>query len=141
MVTARAGLVAVLLVATLSACGGDDPSASLAGTWQLTEGTGPDGEVELIDDHPITLEIAGEEWSGTAACNSYGATADVDGDAVELTELFWTEMACPADGVMASEAAYLAALQQVERIEVDDTELTLTGPGSELTFTRTQTST
>ncbi|MFW5933790.1 MAG: META domain-containing protein [Actinomycetota bacterium] len=50
-------------------------------------------------------------------------------------------MACPADGVMESEAAYLAALQQAERIEVDDTELVLSGEGTELTFTRTQTGT
>lgn len=141
MTEPRWWLAVLLLVGTLVACGGDDLSASLAGAWQLMEGTGPDGEVELIDEHPITLEIAGQDWSGTAACNTYGATAEVDGDALELTELFWTEMACPADGVMESEAAYLAALQQAERIEVDDTELVLTGEGTELTFTRTQTGT
>ena len=139
-------LVVAFLAALLSACGngvlsfGDDTDQPvLAGTWQLTEGHGPEGEVEFVDSHPITLEIDGAQWRGTAACNDYSATADLEGDALELTQLMWTEMACHPPEVMESESAYLAALRSVDTLAYDDGELTFSGPGTELVFRRTET--
>ncbi len=146
MAPRRTWLAVVLAAALLTACGngvlpwgadGDPPV--LAGTWQLMEGSGPDGEVDLVDGHPITLEIDGAQWRGTAACNDYSATATLDGDALELTQLLWTEMACHPPEVMESESAYLAALRTVDTLAYEDGELTLTGPGTQLTFRRTET--
>ncbi len=139
-------VTAVLVAAALTVVGcADDDGPPLAGTWQLIEGVGPDGEVALVDGYPVTLEIDGEEWRGTAACNTYGATATVHGDQVEIDELFATEMACPEDDVMSSEAAYLAALGEVDEVDVDDAEaeereLHLRGPATQLTFIWTETS-
>ena len=139
-------LAVVLLAGLATACGNgvlpfgaDADPPVLAGTWQLTEGTGPDGEVEHVDGHPITLEIDGAHWRGTAACNDYSATARLDGDALELTQLMWTEMACHPPEVMESESAYLAALRSVDTLDYDDGELTFSGPGTELVFRRTET--
>ena len=134
-------VIAVLVAAALTVlgCAGDD-GPPLTGTWQLVDGVGPDGQVTLVDGYPVTLQVDGDEWRGTAACNSYGATVEVRGDQVELTELFATEMACEPTEVMASEAAYLDALADVDEVEVDERELHLRGPDTQLTFIRTETS-
>ena len=131
--------LAVAVALGLVGCATDD-GPTPTGTWQLVEGVGPEGEVPLVDGYPVTLEVNGEEWRGTAACNTYGATVETRGDEVEITELFATEMACPEEGVMASEAAYLAALRDVDELEVDDRNLHLRGSASDLTFIRTETS-
>ncbi len=136
-----------ILVLTVAACAGPtgpgadtsnaphDP-AQLDGSWELVEGTGPDGDVDPVDDHPVTLEIDGDDWAGTAACNSYGATVTLADGTVQTDGFFATEMACPTDGVMESEAAYLAALGEVSRWSLDDAELRLAGPDTELVFQR-----
>ena len=146
------GLVATAAIA-LTACGGggtvptptaaasgDQPPSATAGgdpigAWTLREGTGPEGDVVLVDDFPITLEIAGASLTGRA-CNDYGATIAPLGDGIELRELAMTAMACVDDRIMVAEAAYTAALQGVRRIGVEGDELMLTGPGVSLRFTR-----
>lgn len=137
--------VLCVLVLALTACAGpvdpgsaDDPAqpdpAELEGRWELASGTGPDGEVELVETHPVTLEIAGERWSGTAACNSYDAEVTLEGDRIDVGGLAATEMACMEEGVMESEAAFLAALPDVETWSVRDAQLVLEGPETELVF-------
>jgi hypothetical protein len=93
------------------------------------EGEGPDGEVPLVADAPITLQIDGEDWRGTAAYDDYQATVGVDGREPAVAEVAATETACPQEGVMASEFAYLAALRQVAVFEGGDEALMLTARG------------
>lgn len=120
----------------LGACGGDgEPAAQPPdGDWLLVEGTGPEGEIPIVEDHPITLSIEGEEIGGTAACNSYGGQAVVSGDQLTLREIVQTEMACPGEGVMDAEAAYLDALLSVHTHERDGERLELLGEDTRLVF-------
>lgn len=104
------------------------------GTWQLISGTADGTDLSLLDSHPITIVATDDGIGGTAACNSYGGTAVIDGDSITLDTLFQTEMACMPDETMALESAYLAALSRVDTIAVDGTTLTLTGEGVTLTF-------
>lgn len=145
--TAPAVLVALAALAVLAGCagpagtdGGAEPEGTdptvLEGAWELVSGTGPDGEVEPVETHPVTLEIEGDGWRGTAACNTYDAEVSLDDDRLHVDGLGATEMACEEDGVMESEAAFLAALREVESWSVPDGRLVLEGPGTELVFQR-----
>lgn len=107
---------------------GSEPEA-LAGTeWVLAEG------VPVVAGYPITLRVEDGEVRGTAACNTYSATVVITGDALEIGDIAVTEMGCPEPGVHDSEAAYLGALQAVERYEHEAGRLLLSGPGVELRF-------
>lgn len=132
------GVAAVVVV--LAGCGpedaagpagdGDDPVGQALGDteWVLTDG------VPTVEGYPITLRVEDSRVGGTAACNSYGGDVTVSGDRIEVHELAWTEMGCPEPGVHDSEAAYLDALQAVERYERTDGQLVLSGPDVELRF-------
>lgn len=132
-------LLAVLLMAGCGAQGGS-PSApaqmDVEGSWQLTAGRLADQAVPIVESHPITLSIEGSRLGGRAACNEYGAQIAATGDGIELRELAWTAMACMPDEVMASEAAYVAALDAVRGITRDGDALVLRGPALELRFDR-----
>ena len=136
--TTRGLLAMVGAVLLLAGCGGGQGSPTAEqqplGSWQLIEGEGPDGEVPLVDDAPVTLQIEDGEAGGTAACNSYGGSVEIGGERLRFQELFQTEMACPGEGVMASEAAYLDALHAVDRHARDGERLVLTGEETRLVF-------
>lgn len=128
----------LVLALALTACGGlaatDGAAGDLTGDWVLVAGEGPEGPVPLPPTAPITLQIDGESWGGTAACNSYGGTVQVRNGRVTSTGFAVTEMACVDDEVMRAEAAYLAALLQVDRADRDGGDLVLTGPETSLRF-------
>jgi heat shock protein HslJ len=112
--------------------GGDaDPS----GSWVLEAGTGPSGAIQIVDGHRITLNIEGDQVGGISACNHYGGTIAIAGDALRISAMSMTEMACADDGAMEAEAAYLAALATVTRWARAGDTLTLGGPQAMLTFT------
>ena len=136
----RRAAAAALLAVVLASCGGTDLGTApdgaidLEGDYTLVEGRGPDGEVPLVEDSPVTLSIEGEEWGGTAACNHYGGTVTIAGDDLTVHGVFQTEMACVDDRIMESERLYLAAFQQVDRYERDGDRLLLLGDDVELVF-------
>lgn len=131
-------LVAVGAVAALAAAcnnGGGSDALDLTGSWELVRGSTPTGDIELLEDSPVTLDVTGGgAASGVSACNSYAGQVDVDGDAVSFGEIASTLMACP-DPVMEVEAAYQSALRLVESGARTGSELVLTGPDVELAFT------
>lgn len=130
--------VAALAVATLlSGCGdlvgtpaGTD--VDLDGSWHLVSARDGGGAFDLVGA-PVTLVVEGDEAGGTSACNLYGGRVDVDADAVRVSELGGTEMACePA--VMALERRYLDALGAVAVAARARGRLTLSGPDVVLEF-------
>ncbi|MFZ0014602.1 MAG: META domain-containing protein [Acidimicrobiia bacterium] len=127
--------VIVLLVAmvAVSACLGSDFADSVEGPWQLTSGTVDGEEIPIIDSHPITITFDDDQVSGTASCNGYGGTFDLDGSSISLGNLAMTEMACFPEETMEAEQMYAGALIRVDNVSVDG-DLTLTGPGVELVF-------
>lgn len=147
-VVLRPVMVAVVgVVLAAAGCGWDDGVDSRAATaglpsiradveardWVL-DAAG--SSVTVPDDVEVTLSVDGDSVSGRAPCNAYHGTFDLGTDgSVEVTGIAVTQMACePA--VMDAEAAYLAALEAVDEVEVevdedgrDDADrLVLTGP-------------
>ena len=135
-------VAALVLALVLAACAADvaGPSAAapidVEGSWRLTAGRLENAAVPIVESHPITLTIDGSRLSGRAACNEYGARIIAAGDGIQLKELAWTAMACMPDEVMASESAYVAALEAVRGIMRDGDALVLRGPALELRYER-----
>jgi heat shock protein HslJ len=127
-------LALISLVAVVAtACLGSDFADSVEGTWQMASGTVDGEEIPLLDSHPITITFKGNEVSGTAACNGYGGTFDLDGSEITFGALAMTEMACVPEETMEAEAMFGTALTRVDTVAVDG-QMTLSGDGVELVF-------
>ena len=129
---------ALVLIAILSACSvltGGAP-ANIDGDWRLTAGTNQGQPIPIVAGSKVTLSIDGTQVGGTAACNSFGGKVEIHGSSIVLSELFQTEMACLDDRLMASEAAYMAALSLVTTAAGTGDTLVLTGPQVELRFAK-----
>lgn len=104
----------------------------LDGAWQLTSGTYDGAAIVVPDGSRITMTIEGDTIGGTAACNQYGGTFELDGRTITIGPISATEMGC--DGpIMAAESAFLSALADVDTVE-PSRSLHLTGPASDLQF-------
>jgi len=159
-------VILVAIVGLLVACGSDDESTVAgdgedgdettfdegqpltidldvltASTWTLRFGGGPDGEIPIVDGWPITITFATDGTvGGTAACNGYGGSYTIDGTQLTLGEIAMNAMGCEGD-VQASEAAFMAALLDVDGINlsgVEAEELALSGMATELIFAPTE---
>ena len=131
-------LVFVSLIAVLvSACLGSDFADSVEGSWQMTSGTLDGEEIPILDSHPITMVIEGNQISGTASCNGYSGTFDLDGSEITIGPLATTQMACFPEETMQAETMFGEAMTRVETVTLDD-ELTLSGDGVELVFVALQ---
>ena len=144
--TAQLAAYAALLVVT-SACGtqgadaGNEPAGTdLDGSWRLTAATHNGANLVLVDTHPITLDLDGDEARGISACNNYFGTVDAATETAAVTfgGLGRTEMACTPASVMDLEQAYLAALGAVESAARAGDQLTLSGADLELRFATIQ---
>jgi heat shock protein HslJ len=120
--------VAGSLLAAAAGCGGDDEGSgpALEGTaWTLAAG------VDAPDSAVPTLTLADGTASGFAGCNNYTGGYELDGDSIAFGPLASTRMACP-NPEMATESAYLAALESVDSWAVADNELVLSAAGGEV---------
>jgi heat shock protein HslJ len=139
--------VSVGLGLVAAGCGWDDGVDSLSATeglpsiradveardWLLDT---DDSSLTDTGDAVITLSVTGDEVSGHAGCNSYHGSFSLGRDgSVEIGDLALTRMACD-DRTMAAEDEYVAALGNVDEVDVDvDDEgrddrdtMVLTGP-------------
>jgi heat shock protein HslJ len=134
LVTA-AGVLVIALITSSCGIGASDPAdLPLVGDWELVTGTAADTPVPVVPGYRITFNSDGSTFRGTAACNSYGGSIETEARSLSLEEIFVTEMACEPD-VMASEQAYLSALQLVNATTRDGDVLLLSGDATELWFT------
>jgi heat shock protein HslJ len=122
-----------LIALAATACLGSDFADSVEGSWQMTSGTVDGEEISLLDSHPVTITFEGNQVSGTAACNGYGGTFDLDGSEIAIGELAMTEMACVPEEIMQIEAMFATAISRVETVGIDE-QMTLSGEGVELVF-------
>ena len=129
--------IALLLTLALmaAACAVVSDGSDIEGAWQLESGTFDDEPIPIVDSHPITMTLDGDQISGTAACNGYGGRYQISEGLFSITEFAMTEMACMPNNVMASESVFTTALFNVESVEVVDGNLVLTGSRTEMTFT------
>ena len=107
---------------------------NLSGTeWQL-EGMGG-----VAADHgkaTLSFPEAGKV-AGNGSCNRFFGSSEINGDAIKLSAMGSTRMACP-EAIMNQESKYLEALQAAERFEWKDPYLLIYSKGSDkpLRFTR-----
>ncbi len=122
-----------------AACGGGTTPGAVdddapVGDWELRAAT---PAIDVPEPARVTLLVQetdqGLRAGGTAACNSYGGTLDVDGDSWTLREVAVTEMGCEPP-LMTAESAYLGALATVDTWARTGDVLELTGGDVTLTF-------
>jgi heat shock protein HslJ len=63
-----------------------------------------------LADHQPTITFAGDQATGLASCNQFGAGFSQTGSTVKLTPGAMTAMACTPETVMTQEQAFTAAL-------------------------------
>lgn len=111
--------------------GANSTSTGIDGSWILVVGA------PIVDGFPITLNLEGDRFSGTAACNGYGGEAIASGGTWVMSGLAHTEMACES-AVMDSESQYLKVFADVTSWSIVDGMLEMTGTSGELVFTSDQ---
>jgi heat shock protein HslJ len=94
-------------------CGGD-PAVLLAGRWTVTA---IDGEA-VPEGVEVTMTFDGDRVDGSAGCNRYTGGYSLTGEGLSFGPAAGTRMACP-EPQMATEAAFYAALQAVDRFDID----------------------
>jgi heat shock protein HslJ len=134
IVRGLAALTALTLLAACSSGGSGATTVDLTGSWTLLSGSTADGEIALVPDAPVTMDVsANTSVAGSSGCNRYTGQLTVDGPTVSFGPLASTRMAC-RDDVMAVEGAYLGALEGIDSATRDGESLVLTGGGAALTF-------
>jgi heat shock protein HslJ len=131
------GLSCALLFCACQTLGsGGEAAPELTGTaWQAAEIGGRAVHREISS----TL-IFGEEGgiSGSAGCNRFFGTLDLEGDGVSVGPLGSTRMMCAAP-VMDQEQRFFQALEGARRLERRDDVLLLFGDGDSATLRLTKT--
>ena len=105
--------------------------------WRLVS-YGVSGEQTVtIGENPITL-IFGDDLSlsGSGGCNHYGGSYALMSNNITFSDVFSTEMACMAEGIMTQESAYLSALGSTSFFVQTDKILRIDYADGQLTFER-----
>jgi heat shock protein HslJ len=123
------GVAVVALVATVTACGGDentaDDTALLEGAdWQATEIPGVDSVLPAEKGTATAVFKAGQVAGSGTVNRFFGSYETGPGNTIQVSALGSTEMAGPPEA-MAQEAAYLAALQKAATYTATADTLTL----------------
>jgi heat shock protein HslJ len=97
---------------------------SLEGTsWEvISYNNGRGGVVSVINGTGLTAEFGEDgQLRGSAGCNDYNASYQIDGKAISIGPAASTRKFCAEpDGVMDQEAEYLAALETAARYEIEN---------------------
>ena len=99
--------------------------------WKLVSLNGGD----LIEGKAITLIFSETTIEGSGGCNTYGGSYTVSGESLNLSDVYWTEMACmEPTGIMAQEQTYFEALNTTIRYRVGGDRLELYDEGGTQTL-------
>ncbi|MFQ5812502.1 MAG: META domain-containing protein [Anaerolineae bacterium] len=113
-------------------------AADLDGTlWKLDSYLNSQGEsVDVLPGTEITIEFKDGQISGSAGCNTYFGSYEVEGDSLTIGPIGVTEMFCAApENVMEQESAYLAALQSAVSYQATDDQLQMANADGEIVLT------
>ncbi len=102
-------------------------TATLEGTtWSLQTYITPDSIAhEILPDTRITAEFNEGQVAGSAGCNNYFGTYELEGSSLIIGPAGSTMMFCAPEEVMLQETAYLATLSSVTGYEIVDNQLHL----------------
>jgi len=145
MALRRPRVLVLALVLAAGACGWDDAIDSRSATaglpstrqdieareWVLDR---DDSSLTVDDDNPVTLSVRGDQVSGTAPCNVYRGSFDLeDDDSVQIGDIALTRRMCE-ESTMRAEEEFITALGAVDHVSVNDDgdRLTLSGDDDEV---------
>jgi heat shock protein HslJ len=114
----------------------EDP---LTGTfWSLVSLQNAAGEtVNALPGTEITLEFQAGDYSGSAGCNRYFGSYQVDGSNLNMGAAGSTMMMCQEESLMTQESSYLAALGLVRQFQMTGEQLTLADENGNVVLTYT----
>lgn len=101
---------------------------SLANTrWRLVSYGEPGSEIPILEGTEVTLQFEeGSQAGGTGGCNTFGAKYEVNGEnALSITKVVSTLIACSEENLMEQEKEYFDALQSADSFEISDNSLTV----------------
>ena len=132
-------LIALLLVSMSSAGCGDGAEGTIAGMegklWKLDSYVNTQGEsVGVLPGTEITAEFSDSQVSGSAGCNRYFGSCEVDANYLTLGPVGATMMACEPS-VNEQERQYLAVLESAASYQVTDGKLRIANADSETVLT------
>ena len=123
--------VSAVLLSLAPACTGNVPPAGdpLEGTsWELESYAG----TPVLEGTTLTAAFRDGRLSGSSGCNSYGGAYRVQGQDLEVEDLFATLMACLGpEGILDQEARFLALLGEARDFELAGGRLTILASGGE----------
>lgn len=129
----KAVVTSILLLLSLTACRGDDPSRVYGDpdrVWTLKTLNGAPFPVAATLTFPKVGEI-----NGQGPCNRYFGAMAASYPQFNAGPIGSTRMACPN---LAAETAFLAALEAATLSDIDDDTLTLSNPeGLKMVFKAT----
>ncbi len=125
-----AALSVVVVAVLLAACGGSGSGSNpLASTkWQVTDYADPrntTGMTTVLSGTTLTADFSADnKIGGTAGCNTYSGTYQVQGESLIISSpLAVTMMMCSTPtGIMEQEAVFLNLLQLVKAFKLSDVE-------------------
>lgn len=94
-------------------------------TWNLTSFNDGRNLVSLVLDTQITAEFKEGTLSGSSGCNSYSGAFQYKEQNLSFDTFAVTMMACPQEGVIEQETAYLNTLTKVTHYTIDGNNLLL----------------
>lgn len=142
----RASALLALAAAVVTGCGSgpafdvdSQPTRDMSGEWALEGGRGPLGDMRVTVGTSAGLTIGADgSFSGSLGCNTISGTLSYEGEALDLGNAVWTEMACETPSMLLEEA-FLPALLDVTDAKVDGDRMVLSGPRSNIRFSRVST--
>ena len=133
------GVLVSILALSLMGCGGagsrsGDPLDGTSWTLMAYRKSKP------IPGTTITATFEDGRIHGSAGCNSYSGSYKVSGDAIVVSDLAWTEMAClEPEGVMEQETLIMGFLADAQTFRFVDGQLQVfQSDGEALTFVPSQ---
>lgn len=117
-----ASVFRLTLVEIVSKTAVEMPKIDLTGTqWTLVSNTG----VAVLPETEVTMDFAeAGRLGGNAGCNSYGGDYALQGISFTPGMMMSTLMACE-DSINQQESAYLAALQSMKYLQMENDQLLL----------------
>lgn len=114
------------------------PRNPLLGTWVVDSfSDGPGAVVAPLDGTELEVVFGLASVGGSAGCNSFSGTYGTNGNAVRISRLATTQMACE-DAVMTQEATFLEALQGVAFLDRQASTMLLTDRSGSLSVALTR---
>jgi heat shock protein HslJ len=125
-----------LALAACSAQNGEEPSASLIGSWKLTAFGPPSAPIPAVEGAEAGLTFNEDGTvTGSSGCNGLGGDYTVEGDQITFGEFVSTLMACD-DPIMSQEGIVHEVLRGTAGYKIAGDTLTITNNGQVLVFTR-----